>query len=110
MKDRQYDPTDVAEQTRIEEERLALRLQREESEAEDIKWLLKHKQGRSFLWRLLEDAGIFQAGWSPGNGLDGVVDVFWYLGARNLGLKYLHRINELDPEAYSLMVKEKDTR
>lgn len=74
-------------------------------QVEDVKWLLAHKAGRRFVWRLLEQAGVYRTSFNN----SGSVTAF-NEGQRNIGLMLVAEIQELVPERYLDMLKErKDT-
>lgn len=79
------------------EKRRKLRLR---EDTEDFLWVMDTKQGRRFIWRLLEDAGVFQSSFT------GNSETFFREGQRNVGLKVLSRIHDLCPDKYSIMLNE----
>jgi hypothetical protein len=56
--------------------------------------------GRKLMWWLLDDAGIYKSTFT------GNSTTFYNEGMRNMGLKILHRINDICPDQYPVMVKE----
>lgn len=70
------------------------------AEAEDIRYLMKNKQGRRIAWRWLSDAGVFKTS------MTGNSYTFFNEGQRNVGLKLLAAIHEHCPEQYAVMVAE----
>lgn len=71
-------------------------------EVEDFKWLMGNKQGRRFVWRLLEKAGVFRTTFRLNN------EMAFLEGMRNMGLILMADISEICPEKYHIMVKEAD--
>ena len=69
---------------------------------EDFKWLMGNKQGRRFVWRLLEKAGVFRTTFRLNN------EMAFLEGMRNMGLILVADIHEICPEKYHIMVKEAD--
>lgn len=68
---------------------------------EDLRALLREKQGRRFLWGLLARCDIYHQSFSG--------DVNWSLfneGKRSVGLRLLKDIIAAAPGDYALMVKE----
>lgn len=70
-------------------------------EADDLKWLMAHKQGRRIAYKLLSDAGLFR---NPFNH-SGSVTAF-NCGAMNIGQQFLAQIMEHAPDSYMTMCKE----
>jgi alkylation response protein AidB-like acyl-CoA dehydrogenase len=60
---------------------------------DDLRWLLTDRRGRRFLWRLLDEAGLFDAAVSRE-------------GKRRLGLDVLRDVLAADPAAYLAMIQE----
>ena len=94
------DPTDTAGQEAEAEAVREAEKERRRQEVEDFKWLMAHKQGRRFVWRLLSEAGVYRSSFT------GNSTTFFNEGKRNSGLMLLAEIHELTPEAYGLMLKE----
>jgi hypothetical protein len=69
---------------------------------DDFKWLMGHKQGRRFMWRLLGFSGLYRNPFVAGD--SGQRD--FNCGMQNVGQHMLHEIHALCPENYELMVKE----
>lgn len=69
-------------------------------EIDDIKFILSTRQGRSFVWRHMTNAGIFQSCFT-GNSA-----TFFNEGRREVGLKMLAEVNEASPDSYLQMMKE----
>lgn len=96
------DPFDLrvqAEDKRKADEKARLLRLREE---DDLKWLMQHKQGRRFMWRLLGIAGLYR------NPMQGDGDAFTNLrcGMQAVGQQMVAEIHGLCPERYFEMVKE----
>ena len=94
------DPTDLRGQERSKEERARLEKHARQEEREDVKWLMKYRQGRRIVWRLLELTGVFRSSFTGNN------ETFFREGMRNIGLMLLAQINEACPEHYTTMVQE----
>ena len=69
-------------------------------EIDDMKFILSTRQGRSFVWRHMTNAGIFQSCFT-GNSA-----TFFNEGRREVGLKLLAEVQEASPESYLQMMKE----
>lgn len=87
------DETEVAEAGKREKTRAA-------RAEDDLKWILSDKRGRRFYWRLLADCGVFKSS------MTGNSQTFFNEGMRNIGLKLLADLNDVEPDAYVLMLKE----
>lgn len=95
-----HDPFDIVGQDRSKHERDERDKHQQRVEVEDIKWLMKGRQGRRIVWRLLEKTGVFRSSFT------GNSETFFREGMRNVGLMLLAQINETCPEQYTLMVQE----
>lgn len=95
-----HDPFDIAGQDLSKLERDERNKHERRVEIEDIKWLMKGRQGRRIVWRLLEKTGVFRCSFT------GNSETFFREGMRNVGLMLLAQINEVCPEQYTLMVQE----
>lgn len=62
---------------------------RERTDDETVKGWMSHPNGRDLIYRMLEDCNIF--GDCRGND---VHDTYWNLGARNMGLRLLQRVQK----------------
>lgn len=89
----------AASRTQIKEAGRKQRFSREQ-ELEDVKFILGSLQGRRFVWRYLEECGVFKTSFT------GTSQTFFLEGERNVGLRLLADINEAQPEAYVTMMKE----
>lgn len=96
------DPTDLKAQEReAEGESLEQSVARRQ-EIEDLKWLMGHKQGRRFVTRLLEKAGVYRTSFT------GNSETFFREGMRNIGLFVLSEVMEVTPEQFAVMLKEQN--
>lgn len=73
----------------------------QQSEAEDIKWLMSSKRGRRMVWRQLERAGVFRLSFNTNS-----MTMAFAEGARNEGLRLLSLIHGNCSELYATMLKE----
>lgn len=71
---------------------------------DDLNWLLRHPQGRRFMWRLLDQCGIFNNA-AVRCGFDTNQTMF-NAGEQNIGLAYFSETMRQEPDGYNLMVKE----
>lgn len=68
----------------------------------DLREVLSSRAGRRFVWRLLEDCGIYRSTFREAK-----PDVTAFLeGQRALGLQYFAEIQESDVPAFQLMERE----
>lgn len=72
-----------------------------EREIEDVRFILNDKRGRRFLWRQLEECGVFRSSANNSGSW-----TYFNEGQRNIGLKLLTEITDASPDAYLLMLKE----
>ena len=97
----EYNPLDLkAQQKSKDSKKSADRIERQNEES-DIKWLMSSKRGRRFVWRLLEQAGVFRSSFNTN-----AMAMSFGEGNRNYGLQLLNSIHTLCPELYPTMIKE----
>ena len=73
---------------------------KEEQELDDVKFILDSPQGRRFFWRYLSKCGVFTTSFT------GNSTTYFNEGSRNIGLMLMEDIMNVDPDAYSMMLKE----
>jgi hypothetical protein len=95
-----FDPTDVKAHDRASESQALEQGASRKTEVEDIKWLMAHKQGRRFVTRLLDKAGVYRTSFT------GNSETFFREGQRNLGLFVLSEVMEVTPDQHAQMLKE----
>lgn len=96
-----YDPTNLREheERRTEEaDRQRFVAKREE---DDFKWLMSSKQGRSIVWRLMEEAGVFRISFNLNS-----MQMAFNEGKRDYGNRIFNLILTHTPELYPAMMKE----
>ena len=71
-----------------------------EREINDLKCVMASANGRRFMWRLLEKAGIYKSS------MTGNSQTFFLEGQRNIGLYLLAQINEHCLDEYVVMLSE----
>jgi hypothetical protein len=96
--DRPLGPTADPKQVKEKGEKAKSRIQRD---IDDMATILSDVRGRRFLWRYLQECGVFKTSFNN----SGSVTAF-NEGMRNIGLKLLAEIMEADSEAYTLMATE----
>ena len=99
---RDIDPSDLIALDKAQAKSAAAQRLARSVEVEDFKWLMGNKQGRRFVWRLLEKAGVFRTTFRLNN------EMAFLEGMRNMGLILVADIHEICPEKYHIMVKEAD--
>lgn len=88
-----HNPTDLAAQERAKSEQDSAAKVRRDQEKDDFKWLMGHRQGRRFVWRLLSKAGVFRTSFRSD-----ALNMAFLEGQRNLGLLLTSEIHEVCPE------------
>lgn len=73
----------------------------QQTEAEDIKWLMGSKRGRRIVWRGLDRAGVYRLSFNTNS-----MTMAFAEGGRNEGLRMTALIQRNCPELYTLMLKE----
>ncbi len=96
-----HDPFDLSGQERAKLQADARSKVERQIEQQDLKWLMKCKQGRRIMWRLLERTGLYRTSFNPNS-----MTMAFNEGNRNLGLVLMAQLNEACPERYTLMVQE----
>lgn len=97
----EHDPLDIRGQERARADKALRDRLAQEAEEADIRKLMTSKWGRRFLWRLMDQAGVFRLSYAP----DAMAMAFAE-GNRNSGLRILNLIHTLCPEHYNAMLKE----
>jgi hypothetical protein len=73
----------------------------QQTEADDIKWLMNNKRGRRIARRLLDHAGVFNLSFNTT-----AMTMAFNEGRKNEGLRLLALVHEFCPEQYTLMMQE----
>lgn len=97
----EYDPTDIRAQEAARESHDREQKKSNDTEESDIKWLMRNKQGRRVVWRLLEKAGVFRSVFNTN-----AMAMSFAEGHRNYGLQTLTLIHAACPELFPVMLKE----
>lgn len=99
----EHDPLDdSAQKEAAAKDAEAARLQRAR-EVDDFKWLMGHRQGRRFMWRLLKMSGLHNNPFHPG-APKGLTE--FNCGQMNLGLILQAEIHTICPEHHTTMTRE----
>jgi hypothetical protein len=77
--------------------------ERQRKDAEDFTWLMEHPQGRRFVWRLLERAGVYRTSFNS----SGSVTAF-NEGKRDIGLWVMTELHDHAPGALLEMITERN--
>ena len=96
-----HDPLDTSAPARAKAEADTRAKLQQQTEAEDIKWLLSSKRGRRIAWSLLDRAGVFQLSFNTT-----AMTMAFNEGRKNEGLRLLAQIHEFAPEQYTVMTQE----
>jgi len=95
-----YDPLDLTTQQENDKARKMDEKVAAKQDIDDFLWLMRNKQGRRFMWRLLTWTHIFKSSFT------GNSETFFREGERNIGVRLMDEIHSNCPELYSTMVKE----
>jgi hypothetical protein len=94
------DPIDLRRQQQ-EAERLERAAEaKRQRDVEDFKSLMKLKEGRRFVWRLLSETGVYHSSFT------GNSETFFKEGRRSIGLILIGELHTICPELYAVMVEE----
>ena len=97
------DPTDIRRQeAEAQRDERAAKVKRDK-EVADFKQVVSTKEGRRFIWRLLEEAGVYRSSFT------GTSQTFFLEGQRNMGLLLIREIHEICPDVYTTMLKEQES-
>lgn len=99
-----YDPLDI--ETQQLDKLVAERREKHYAaiEAADFAWLMQHPQGRRFVWRLMERAGLYRTTFT------GDSTTFYREGIRSFGILLMQLINDHCPDQYMPMVNDGKSR
>lgn len=96
-----HDPLDIGSLEQAREKSGAKDKLTQQTEADDIKWLMSSKRGRRILWRQLERAGVYKLSFNTNS-----MSMAFAEGARNEGLRLITLIHRHCAELYPQMIKE----
>jgi len=96
-----FDPMDVQAQERVTADAETRNKLVQQTEADDVKWLMGNKRGRRIIWRQLERAGVFLLSFNTT-----AMTMAFNEGRRSEGLRVLAQIHETCPEHYVTMMQE----
>ena len=96
-----HDPLDTTSLDKARKEVSTKDKLTQQSEVEDIKWLMSSTRGRRMVWRQLERAGVYRLSFNTNS-----MTMAFAEGARNEGLRLLSLIHVNCSELYTTMLKE----
>ena len=97
---------DLGDKKTVEKRKTKLEL-RSIQQNEDLRAILATPGGRRFLWRLLEQTGMYVSSYQ---GEERALPAIYREGMRSLGLWSIGEISSADPGAYALMRSEAVTQ
>ncbi len=95
------EPSDLVAQEQQEAQDARKKKLARQREIDDFRWLMGTVQGRRFVWRLLEQAGVFRTTFRLDSGETAFLE-----GNRNMGLLLINEVHALCPDKYQVMAKE----
>lgn len=96
-----HDPTDLCAQRQAAAKAEDAARTAQQTQADDIKWLMGSRQGRRVMWRLLEKAGVNRLSFNTN-----ALSMAFAEGNRNLGSMFLADVLDICPDQYIRMLKE----
>lgn len=96
----QRDPIDLRKQQQDAERLERAAEARRRIDIEDFKSLMKLKEGRRFIWRVLSETGVYRSSFT------GNSETFFKEGKRSIGLILIGELHTICPELYAVMVEE----
>jgi hypothetical protein len=94
---------DVGDQRQVKDRKVLHKLRRER-EIEKLGQMLKDKDNRAFVWRILENCGVYHTSFTGNDSTTNFNE-----GKRQIGLMILEELSEVDPSAFSMMQREAKT-
>lgn len=98
-----FDPMDVQGQEAAKIEADARNKLVQQTETDDVKWMMGNKRGRRIVWRQLIQAGVFQLSFHTT-----AMTMAFNEGRRSEGLRLLSQIHAACPEQYTVMMQEQN--
>ena len=90
---------DAGDRSHVSERQKRRRVHNERHDA-DLLWLMNQREGRRFIWRLLQSCHLYETSFT------GTSATFCREGERNVGLQVLADIVRLCPELHARMAGE----
>ena len=94
---------DAGDHTHVSERQKRRRLESQRADT-DLVWLMNQREGRRFVWRLLQSCHLYETSFTGPGGSKGAT--FFREGERNVGLQVLADIVRLCPELHARMAGE----
>lgn len=94
------DPIDLRRQQQEAERLERVAEAKRRRDIEDFKTLMKTKEGRRFVWRILSETGVYHSSFT------GNSETFFKEGRRSIGLILIGELHTICPELYAVMVEE----
>lgn len=102
-KNKKIDKDDISDPEEIKR-RDKMLLIKQLQNVEELRYLLKQKEFRNFVWELLSDCKMFETSFT------GNSTTFFNEGMRQVGLTVLMQVISVNPDAYVTMIKESQQR
>ncbi len=96
-------PFDAGDATQVKKRKTKAQI-RQEQDKEDLRNILLSPGGRRFMWKLLEECGVYKISFT------GNSHTFFNEGKRQIGLRLIEDIFNADPNAYTEMRMESAAR
>lgn len=96
----EFIPTDVEARAEELEAQSEDNLRATAQEEADLEWMMSDPRGRRIMWGLLGVTGVFRSSYTGDNG------TFFKEGARNVGLIFMAKVNDICPVHYGEMLME----
>jgi hypothetical protein len=90
---------DAGDRAHVSERQKRRRLRADRDDA-DLVWLMSQREGRRFIWRLMQSCHLYESSFTGTNA------TFFREGERNVGLQILADIVRLCPELHARMLIE----
>lgn len=96
-------PYDAGDEGQVKKKKTKAQIHKEQDK-EDLKEILLSPGGRRFLWKLLEECGVYKISFT------GNSHTFFNEGKRQIGLRLIEDIFDASPNAYTEMRSEATQR
>lgn len=96
-----HDPTDIQAIERADAAKQQDAKRKQDSEVDDVRWLMGTLRGRRIVRRLLDQAGVYRSSFHTN-----ALEMARLEGERNAGLRLLKPISAHCPELFVLLLKE----
>jgi ABC-type phosphate transport system auxiliary subunit len=97
-----HDPTDLLADVKREEEEAEAKRIRLAQDSADIRWLMRQRPFRRFMWNLLEECGVYRTSFNR----DALVMALME-GRRDVGLALVALMTAYSPDDFDLMARER---